>query len=121
MILILHQTSQRGKFILPPKQVFQQFLLHLTSERSLTTFLIVHLTFERSTFILLPKVVFQQFLLFLTGGVSGPKTNIQTYPISYMSLSTIDHLRLVHLSESQVPTVIKTYLTRVPKDCPTDI
>ena len=38
-----------------------------------------------------------------------------------MSLSTIDHLRLVHSSESQVPTVIKTYLTQVPKDCPTDL
>ena len=48
-------------------------------------------------------------------------TIIQTYPISYMSLSTIDHLRLVHSSESQVPTVIKTYLTQVPKDCPTDL
>ena len=32
-----------------------------------------------------------------------------------MSLSTIDHLRLVHSSESQVPTVIKTYLTQVLK------
>ena len=48
-----------------------------------------------------------------TGGVSGPKTIIQTYPISYMSLSTIDHLRLVHLSESQVPTVV-LYLLYAP-------
>ena len=50
-ILIIHHTSESSTFILLPKEVFQQFLLHLI--------------FKRSVFILLPKEVFQQFLLFI--------------------------------------------------------
>ena len=79
-ILIIHHTSESSTFILLPKEVFQQFLLHLTiftssyfrkkyihptSERSPSTILIIHLTFERRAFILLPKEVFQWFLSFI--------------------------------------------------------
>ena len=117
-ILIIHHTSESSTFILLPKEVFQQFLLHitiftssyfrkkyihLTSERSPSTILIIHLTLERRAFILLPKEVFQWFFSFikLPKEVNSSYLRNKSSNNSYFILPSYFRKKYIHLTSER--------------------